>query len=567
MKPREPYRWWLRAFFALLLVFHADRSLAACKSAVRIETSNAVGTGVVVTFHGKVWLLTAYHVLRGQRCTPGNECIYVAAGPDHLRLKLGDITEKTIRVFPSLGTIALPVSEGGVKALTDAEVVPVELKDPVPDPEYEGRSVLAVGNPEYDYLRTHIPFINYAGGGQVGAYEEAALVLGVAVRPVAAKTKLLFIDGSTITHGYSGGPVFDESFQGDLIGIVQGGDPSIGTRSWAVPAQEIAAALNGNLGVKLNVPFRSSPNWPEDGFAASLYARQKERVDLITITPSPLTVERGESFTIQIRTPVSVVKARPVEDVIVESEQPPVTDEATNQTTYRWTFRLAEQFHGNSVHIPFEVRRVDSGAELESLVVDGSVDCHRLSIAEGIGWDWLAPPHATSAQRLRIRVDGAYTLLGTCTVCVAARVGVAAPFLIAKRDRYAPFGDQVLEHDSPAVLPGFHMEAMIEGRLFDSAVVSPRLAFGIAYEAYFYRLPESALRDGNQGVLTFPIEASLAIRSPMTWLLRARLTREALPTLDTRYVGPADGAFPELRPLSQPTHWMLGLAVEVEHGI
>jgi hypothetical protein len=72
---------------------------ASCKSAVRVETRDSVGTGVVATYHGATWFLTAYHVLRGVSCDPGKECVHLLGGPNQVRLNLSDVTKVQCEFF------------------------------------------------------------------------------------------------------------------------------------------------------------------------------------------------------------------------------------------------------------------------------------------------------------------------------------------------------------------------------------------------------------------------------------------------------------------------------------
>jgi hypothetical protein len=472
-----------------------------------------------------------------------------------------------MRIFPALGVAALPVTN--LAKLNEAGITPATLVEPESDPQYQGVQVVAIGNPRYRYLGQYPTLVNYAGGGQIGMYQAASTVLGDdAIAGVASATKLLFIDGSTITHGYSGGPVFQGETDGTLIGLVQGGDPSVGTRSWAVPTQLVTQAIRDGAGVSVSAPFTTKTQWPDDGFRSALYSRENDSNQLLEAFPQPLVVHRAKPFAIQVRTILASVTPRHLPGLTIIGSSEERTDTETGLTTITWRFSLSPTFAARTIQIPFAVKLAGSGDALDDLIVDGAVDCQTQTIAIGVEWDWLALNHRTTAQRGRLRLfDGAYTFLGNCVACLAARGGFAIPVLYAARNTFAPIGNEVLEHRAVAPLLGMHVEGLFEGRFFDLAPVSPRLAAGIAYETYFYEMPDSALETGKRATVTLPIELSLALRFAVTIVLRARLTYEALPTLDTRYPSPAEVSFPQLKSVDQPKHWLFGFSAEQEFGL
>jgi HEAT repeat protein len=224
-----------------------------------------VGTIIYAKYLGNAYIITAYHNVYQ---TSGLWLVFDEGSVN--RIPIQDFVEPNaeldavhdvaiFRCTPEGGQRL----EGAWKGL-DLNRRPVELQ--LRAQGYNGRHVIAVGNPRLSLLNNQITPLNYIAGGTVSEYSELGKRMPHFVDDaVMSKVPLLFLEGVQVTHGFSGGPILFSQTQflqddAELVGMVEGGDSGHGNiHSWAVPASAILGGLTDTSAYKTFPPATWDP--------------------------------------------------------------------------------------------------------------------------------------------------------------------------------------------------------------------------------------------------------------------------------------------------------------------
>jgi hypothetical protein len=538
------------------------------KSAVRLQVPRsgdvATGTAVWVTYSNENWLLTAYHVLRGVKCASSTEgCVHVTAGEHQPPLALATLSTEEWRLMPSLGVMALRLSADGVAKLKQTGASPSLLRKEAIS--CVGQAVVAVGNPTYEILKRKVPSYNYVGSGDVGARSSVYDLLPLnAYESIARQTPLLVLNGTTITYGYSGGPVFFQSGPNAqyLLGLVQGGDPDDGTKSWAIPADVIAEQLSAATASGVSAAFAAGYNWPADGFKSSVYSRMDKKMEFAS-TPDPLTITYGKPFELSIMLPSGdprLAKAglpKIVAEHGLSVREPTQAEEEGLVQTWRWSL----VFNGPKTS-KLEIHLEWGGKTFD---LEATVLCPPHLLAVEAGFDMplgKMNPNGLPSMSRPWRVSGPVSyrwgFKDTCPSCIGLRFGGPLAVLSAERNTYAPIGDDRLSQKPRKMLWGMRLEILLDARVELSRSTWLGLAAGISGEWYPYDLPSSVLDDGTRGAWGLPVEVGVG------WgrlRLRMRGSYGSLPTLNARYSSPSEASFPKQQALSVPNQLWVGASL------
>jgi hypothetical protein len=527
---------------------------ARADSSLRLDVGDSRGTGVLVLRDGEPWLLTAYHVLREQVCAPGRDCVQLVAAKGQ-SFGLGEVSDGQVCVVGQLGLAAARVTKRGLTALSRAGVEPARLSS---ERIAEGDAVIAIGNPTIEILGHPSAPFNYVGSGQIAARSAAETLLPASALIEARKTELLLVDGFTITYGFSGGPLFrSRERDGQLLGLVQGGDAQRMNRSWAIPADLIHAALPCDDASKLGYPFAGTTGWPNDGFAEThefksplRYATSQEPFATVTaVVPRPLTFHCGttQQVTVQMR----FADPRGHAALLVLPKGLPGVEHVEGIPTWRratspdatlweasWGLGIAPDMPAGPFNMPFEVRDAMNGETITSFEIPASVLRERAwMLGVSIGADF---PIASDSERftshatLRTgpvwpvweRVDGAFAL----------QLGVGPSLLIASQRSLAPLESESFEEMPTEPSLGLAVELLAELRIRERSDLGLRFGVGARYEGFWFDHPYGA-SGGRKYQGSFPVEITLAVKTgaASSFLIRTRVAYCIPPTLDWRY--------------------------------
>lgn len=315
---------------------------------------------------GEAWLLTAYHNFRGVPCADAG-CVWVRL-PGKRPLAWAQLTTGGLHVLPKLGVVAAKVSPEGMEALRQRGARFVSGHGASTDSELDSlvsQTVQAVGNPRLQILGESSVAENYVGSGTIGERQLVSARLPEdGYLTMSEDTELWYVDGITITHGYSGGPLL---FNAQLVGIVQGGDAETGQKSWAIPIHLIRRELETNgEGQVVAFPGATLPAWPPDGFKDYLYSTKYQSEYLVRDISTPRgPLRSGELQTVSIILKFASLGAR--SDLVValkgrsfvnvESSAAPVLQGTTLQKL-EWSVRI-EEGSPKELELVFSVRDTD----------------------------------------------------------------------------------------------------------------------------------------------------------------------------------------------------------------
>ncbi len=491
-----------------------------------------IGTAVLVRHEEKHWILTAYHVIRGRICSDGAPCIFLAV-QNLSQTPLTKTTLPRVSIFPELGLAAFEVTPTGLAELhAQLKVIPAQLTTQVFG---EGTPVVAVGNPEIQILNVKAAPVNYVGAGTVGLRRSAGSLLPPsAVRPVTAEIDLLFVDGFTITYGFSGGPMFrQDEMDGRLVGIVEGGDAQRKNRSWAVPADVIYDRLATGAGVIVREnPFGNAETWPADGFKdnnvyGSLLgfpSADQRRVDIRSITPTPLPpLPLGGTIT------VGVVARFPDKTAFDETFVLPLPPRGIRVTTryrrfdhdssdspgqFEWSIEATSDAPLGLVSIPFEVyagnnRELLGRFEIEVDVVNPKT----IALAFSGGYDYEnVDGNPLSALHALVELQIGALAWPARRVVFVAKAGLGFASLRASQKTFAPLKPEVLWTE-PSWNPGVRLQGLVELRWLGPKAISLGLASGFVFESFVDRTRNLSVSNPELTRKSVPLEFSVAYRS------------------------------------------------------
>lgn len=251
----------------------------ANNSAIRIvgietgETAKRTrGTAVFVEFDDKLFLLTAYHVIREL-----SELYLVVGEEDSNQINPFDASfvNPKIVIRPDLELCVFELTQDGANWLKSAprSQRPVKIAPMI----VPGARVIAIGNPMVKLFRGETSMrtlhpLNIAASATLARTVPARELLGDLVSDNAMDTKLHELSGVGITHGYSGGPLLidtlvPQGIQQELVGILIGGDPKSGITTWGTTVEGIPDALTDDMVHQ----FPPTP-WPKLAFADKVYS-------------------------------------------------------------------------------------------------------------------------------------------------------------------------------------------------------------------------------------------------------------------------------------------------------
>lgn len=520
----------------VLITLLAFTKSARAASTMRITAGKSVGTAVLVQQDQRFWILTAYHVIRGFRCTSLESCVQVSIQNRPPKL-LFDVTLPKAYIISDLGIVAFEVSKAGETKLSQVGIVPAELVEKKFSDR--GASVVAIGNPTIRILDQQSAPFNYVGSGTVGTRSCAkALLPQNVVLPPTAETELIFVDGLSITYGFSGGPLFLENeIDGRVVGIVEGGSKE---KSWAVPGELIYERLkNGTEIVIRDDPFQTSGAWPADGFKDThAYSNvlpytnpEQNRVVIRDISPLPLpdiplnakvTVGITVEFADQATYRKTQIHPRPPAGIVVAS----LDKNHTANLDYgllqlEWTVEASRGSPLGIINIPFEIRISDDREpigrfELPFRVVD--TDSISLNLFTGTNYTRADKTNVYS-YRLGVETQLRTAIYPEKKVFLVPRLALGVAVLNANQKNYFPDGHDINEH-SETYNPGIYFDALMQVRVLRETL-SYGLATGLSYES-FRDKTRNGLNDHSELTrVSVPLEGFVAIRG---LALRPRLS-------------------------------------------
>lgn len=222
------------------------------------------------------YILTAYH------CVMNSKKVFLAFDEASvLKFPLLEFVEPKFVAVPEADLAIFRCTEAGSKKLEEKRGRRVVVAG---DDAKEAERVVITGNPVYEIFsgtnQAHKIFpLNYVDDGVVSAKGRLVVFLGAtAAKPAAHDTELLIIGTKQVAPGFSGGPVLRQAKDGyELVGLVQGGDPSNPIRSWAIPVSTLMAAANTFEKAAIGFP----PSiWPEAAIDGKFFKYQAEFIKL-----------------------------------------------------------------------------------------------------------------------------------------------------------------------------------------------------------------------------------------------------------------------------------------------
>lgn len=163
---------------------------------------------------------------------------------DMLVTSLQRIVEEECFCRPELDLIVFKCTSTGLDQLRERGKKPMTIRSENVMP---GLSVTSYGNPTIRVFKgTKLAHESrqkdYFASGSLSAVDTVLRLLGPrAARPKAHETPLFLITKSDVMPGFSGGPVL---FNGEVIGMVLGGDPSNLDHCWALPSAKIVEVVS-----------------------------------------------------------------------------------------------------------------------------------------------------------------------------------------------------------------------------------------------------------------------------------------------------------------------------------
>lgn len=526
---------------------------ASATSAMRLTAGKSVGTAVLVKLDDAAWLLTAYHVIKGHHCDSARICVALAV-QNSPAIALASVAKDLSVILPELGIVAFEVTSSGLTSLAKVGVTPALLG---PQVFGAGASVVAVGNPTIRILNQESAPFNYIGSGTVSLRRSAGSLLPpTAVQPATADTDLLFVDGFTITHGFSGGPLFLQGeLDGRLVGLVEGGDAKQRNRSWAVPADIIYERLKSRQGaIERDKPFRSSNPWPADGFKddnvygniLGFNADADDRVRISGITPTPLPpIPLGGA--IRVGVIANFADDAAYRQTFIQPLPPPglridASHEnlghanGTGMLQLEWSIEATRDAPFGKLTIPFEIR---TGAERQLV---GQFDIgvsvanpHAVAFSLQSGFDYssvdgtpLFSPHVFGEFELGFLIAPRRRLL------LVPRVGFGYASLYASQKTLAQNG-VIMGAKEEGWHSGVRVQALVELRWLKSKAVTLGVASGIVYESFVERTRNDSADPAELSRTSIPLEFPVTYR----WLVvRPRVSYYLTnPRLNNKHTG------------------------------
>lgn len=547
-------RGWFWAVLACAIAISAPRVARAStqsRSTFRLEIQEGarttVGSGIYLTADGSRWLVTAYHNIHGKKCSQPS-CMIAIVGEDENRLPIAQLVDTGFCVFPELGVAAARVSANGATLLEQSGAKAAVL-GPAVSPGTVN-AVVAVGNPELSVLKQSSQPFDYIGAGNVGTRAAANTILPPkALNAIAQTTPLLFIDGFTITYGFSGGPVFASgNVDGTVLGMIQGGDPLNKNRSWAIPSDLIYAALHGTCAPSIAVPLAATQSWPPDGFLSSLYSREDEAlVDVLEVTPTPRVLEIGEKSQISIAfrwngsKPPSLLIRPNLDRLRWIQHTQGLSEDARPATDLRIVanFELVAK-EGAPAHIVLPIEFVDADANrvLSTVELPFTIEYPAPAVWDlSLGLEFLNSDPLTSLQ-----LDYAPVWpFADKTWQFALRFGVGADMLYRNREVRDPVG-RILDRASAKPFYGLRGLALAELRCIERPLFGFRADLGFVADYLAFSAvagTADSVRHYRAGP-TASVGGSIRAISGGAIVLRIRGTYAAPPTLDSQYTGFSD---------------------------
>jgi hypothetical protein len=539
----------------LLLCWPAKAAVAtttpfAARLVSTTSGTETIGTAMFVNAAGTLWLLTAYHNFRGAgNDTAAKTNAHVVLSPTDSKqsFPLDQLTTAQLCVRPRLGTVGAQISAGAAAKLMQLGVKFAKL-----DPSRASGNVLASGNPQVTILNEEVHPFDFVGSGTIGSNTSTAgtLLPNEAINEVAEKTPLLFITGITITHGYSGGPVFAPTSTNVVSGLVMGGDSSA-NESWAIPSDELLRDFSSTDGCQtVGVA---------DGFKDHLFASEQESLlKVIAFTPNPLRLplNRDTPVSISVDSAGSAAANAAKEDLhfvpdvakvrgitFVRGLEPGVDSQGT--VNFVFELRADPDVQSEHIELPCVVRR-NNGQILGNVNLSVEIETPPY-FAAVVSPGLLVPVTGPIADRSTHPIYSDFTIgvgvnwrLANPHTVVGFRFGGGLALLYADRRTFDPRGREVLDKTAADLLLGPRVQLLAEMRGWDMEPVGLRWAVGTSWERFSFAVPDSASDSTRFHQWSLFTELGPTFYAGGGVVIDIRLLRLAVqwpPFLDTRYVG------------------------------
>lgn len=233
------------------------------------------------------YLITAYHSVIN---STSFELVFDSAMK--VSNPLGEFVDRKFVCVPRADLAIFRCTEAGKAELEKKRGKrAVDLSDEMPHPD---RDVTIVGNPKKVLFKgwgseNSFYGLNWVARGGINARGRLIDFLGDrAASPSAYGTQILMLENIQVAPGFSGGPVLRKAENGyELVGIIQGGDPTNPIQCWAIQSTEIKTAID-----RFQTDAVEFPPHPHDWLPAAINAEAfKYQAEFIKLEASGIAGE------------------------------------------------------------------------------------------------------------------------------------------------------------------------------------------------------------------------------------------------------------------------------------